>query len=246
MDNLNYSRQLVKYLKDSNNANQGTNRILTSLIKKIFFYHDVSVKYLLPKDGNILDYKAFKNINTKEELRLPFEYICLEYQTSNKSRRGDLTEQTPTKRIIYAHTKESNIIVTIVYQTLNKQWLIMPQISIPRTNYLDKDSSEIKVITAISNVRINATKNENDLLILISFLNAMRCKNVIPALVEHKNRIIKNTIPFDSYYYLTVDSVSFEAMNPQEKTIRNEPLLKGHIRRFTTGRIWTNISDMFK
>lgn len=246
MENLNYSRQLVKYLKDSASTNTGTNKLLTSLIKKIFFYHDVSIKYWLPKDGDIFDYKSFSKLNTKEELRLPFEYICLEYTTSNKLRRGDLPEQTPTKRIIYAHIKNNNIVVTIAYQTLTKVWMIMPQVTIPRSDYLDRNSNTIKVITSVNEHRINASNNENDLLILISFLNAVRCKNVRPVMVNHKNRIIKNSIPFDSYYYLTVDSVSFEAMNPQEKTVRNEPLLKGHIRRFTTGRIWSNISDMFK
>lgn len=218
-----------------------------------------SEKFLLPDSGRLYDDPDYKALDENEELKLPFNNICLEYFVPYIEDNLNVSDVYVSKRIILAQQGKQLIRLHIVNFISNK-WLYSGSIILPIINYLDR-SLKIDGRVAIrcspdpiGNI-IFTDFGHNELVkqhgdeigCFLSFLNILRCSNVKTQINQPKKtnvKLKKDALPFDSYHILTIDLPHKEYCNGEPKGDHRSPrehLRRGHIRRLNDGRrVWVN------
>lgn len=211
-----------------------------------------SQKFILPAGGRLYDDYQFRALDETEKLALPFDLLALEYHPiySEQVRKGvaDKTNLS-TKRIVFARQREDWIVITVIlWMDLYSCWGPLPEIAIPRTNYLDRST----IIDGRVAIRINQQSIEvsvgdyaDEVGALLCLLNALQCANVHMEKSFPKNigKKVKSALQFDSYHILTVDTSPRDHFGGLTKNSGHrsprEHLRRGHIRRYESGlKIW--------
>ena len=233
--------------------------IFKNRLLKISDKIDKSVKFILPPYGITVNDSKLKALDD-DSLELPFPIIALEYEVdSSKQKVGQLRYE---KSLVLVEDIGSYLEIHIVSKLvdvniLGCNWLSFPWVKIPKNGLLgERENNLIKmrgIIREDQNVPIDDYNSE--LMALLDFLNALSCRNVhiekskaITPSVRSKSgkkKKIKTTIPYDDYHYLTVDVPSKRYSNDNSDGIGDrrtprEHLRRGHIRRYSWGKIWIN------
>lgn len=236
MEHLNYCRQITKQLKRFGSMNV-IDEVFLEQKARLQHAADLAVvsrKFILPKDGVLIDDLEFRALDGIE-LKLPFPAVALEFEVTN--RHGW------TKRVQFAVQDEDEIRLTDAYFQPNDGgglWLFT-QTSAIRGDLLSGiggPPEERKRVLALYS---------NDDYPILHLLNALSCSNVriIESHPKKLRKKVKSALPFDTYHVLTVDvgRRGNELPGAGGGTHRSprEHLRRGHIRRLADGRrIWVN------
>jgi hypothetical protein len=248
---LNFSRNVMleinRLLKEGNLSENGKRRcaIVTSL-------HKNSVKFVLPKGGVVVE-SDLKSLANCEVLHLPYETICLEFETSDDLTKLKENQVYCPKRVIYAVEVTNYIVILPVAWDGNaKRWGFYPELFIPKTNWFEEDPvTKRKMINLrFSNSNIPTTDYYDEVTAVLSFLDILTCSNVSiqkNPMQKIKTTKIKSALPFDSYNILTIDvhrsknNKTSQSLTGQTKHSPREHLRRGHIRHLDSGKsVWVN------
>jgi hypothetical protein len=206
-------------------------------------------KFMLPKNGNVLDDDRLQGIDPSSELRLPFQAIALEYMSESI-----VSSDAPiksSKRIVLAEEVDDGIIVMpVCFIDEMAVWSMYGALMISKTNSFCRPMfGPVQValpISILSENEYSVNDYADEVCALISFLNALNCKNVSigRSVTKHFGKKIKPAYPFDSYNILSVE-VQAEASTSTglQRDVRSprEHLRRGHIRNLADGRkVWVN------
>jgi hypothetical protein len=210
-----------------------------------------STKYILPVGGVILDDPELRGLENIETIRLPQKYIALEY-----SRRGETATQNEIpceKAIVFVRESEEFIIITPAFwSSRHETWGIMEPMGIRASDYVQKglkleDGSPVFkfVFPEDRKVQWPVEDYQDEVHVLMNFLNALACSNVTVDRLNSVKRKLKSALPFDEYHILTVDcpkrGTSSRGGLAGESRSPREHLRRGHIRRLEDGRkLWVN------
>lgn len=246
MQHLNYCRQAAKYLEFylRENKKHQYRHIIVPIIKKI----ESAVKFILPKNGRIIGDTEFRAIQNESELNLPFNVIALEYERDATNDTCD-TYGGVTKSIVIAEDAGDKISMTMLMWISNmKSWGPAPAVLIPKKNFFAVREKGKTTVNIEWNQLLPFSDFEDEVGALFDFLNALACKNVhiekSPAKATKQGKMVKASLPFDDYHFLTVDvpsraGVRGEGLGGSHRSPR-EHLRRGHIRRHESGPIWVN------
>lgn len=247
---LNYCRQLKKTLSNLaqpiidprlDKKEVDMIKFMTSTI-----YQKDAVKFMLPKNGVLIEDEQLKGLADVEEIRLPYPKTILEYET-------DFLDDEFTKTILICREdlKKGRIaILQWMYSKKYNEWAGAPIASIYTKQSLNRnDGSDIKyLISAFSEDEANGYHYSS--VALHNLLNALACSNVKIEKLERRKPLKgkkMDALPFDDYHVLTVATPSAKAsVSNQTESIgdRHSPrehLRRGHIRRLQDGKkIWVN------
>lgn len=249
MKPLNYCRELKRFNKMLIKRHSFT-KDYTDVLKEYIDLCNRSEKFLLPDGGLLLD-TDLKGIDETQKLRLPHQCTCIEYAVSG-SHSGSDTSQS-TKRILFAEELEdSNIIlIKIAYWADNlRAWLVLPEIGIPRDDYLIRDGSGVATIKMMRKITVTPEDDyQGEVSSLLGLINILNCSNVNMRTTKTRRprkSKARSPYPFDSYQILMVGGqaspyipkgVAGSGRSPREHVRR------GHIRRLQSGHtIWVNAS----
>lgn len=247
---LNYSRQLVKYCMNILSI-PSIDPEYRAMASSVLDLHGASTKFMLPSGGRLYDDLGLRALDEDVPLRLPYQYLCLEYHQdiANPLHDGAGFVDAP-KRVVYARERSGFIVVTVAFWAKHDgSWRILPECAIPVTGYLDRTVSVAGrpvIKAAYKDSRIPINDYADELGALLCFLNVLQCSNVHVERSDPKRggKKLKTAIPFDAYHILTIDvpgkAVDGAATGGGHRSPR-EHLRRGHIRRLADGRrIWVN------
>lgn len=249
---LNFCRQMVRQFGET----LAEKRIEPWMREQMSHAIDLSAwstKYMLPMGGLILDDPEFRGLENVERIRLPQKYIALEYARP----QGEVAahERPCSKAIVFVREGEEFIIVTPVFwHDLAKAWVPMEPVGIRPSDYVQKGlkfesgSPAFKVIIPNAKdrkIQWPVEDYQDELTVLMHFLNALACANVKSERLNTPKRKVKAAIPFDEYHILTIDcpksGATCKSGQHGESRSPREHLRRGHIRRLEDGRkIWIN------
>lgn len=211
-----------------------------------------SQKFILPDGGKIIDDPEFRALDDEiTEISLPYKFIALEYFVSSPNLAHGLTKCS--RRIALCRELDEYIAMMPLFCTDNDgMWRVMPEIGIPRRGFFDRSTVGERGVPAVayqmSDSRIPFSDYNDEVMALLSTINALRCANVHVERSDPKKRTgktSKNPLPFDSYHILTVDPyrnrLPVGGFGSGSHRSPREHLRRGHIRRYENGaRIWVN------
>lgn len=241
---LNFCRQMRKQFTKA--IGEGRPKSSTEVMSHCIDLADTSQKFIMPNGGLIIEDKQFRALKDAR-LRLPYKFTALEYQRCD----GHVIngETRSGKSIVFARERDDTIIVSsVAWFDDAGMWAPMPEIAIPCWDYWGEGTTEDGWQTFtfyMSDSRFPASDYQDEMCVLLSFLNALACSNVTVDRLNSVKRKLKPAIPFDEYHILTVDcpkrglssrgGLSGESRSPREH------LRRGHIRRLEDGRkLWVN------
>ena len=235
---LNYCRQALKQFAQSPAAvNDFQKEYQPSAAKML----SVAEKFMLPLGGRLFDDKHYKAMDETEALRLPFQVIALEYASA--------TDKNFSRRILLAidyENSDSIVVMPIIHDDKKSIWFCLPPAFIPRIGYLSRENATKEEVPFVVNMPdgIEGQEYGCEIGTLLCLLNTLQCSNVhLEKRKAKANTKVKNALPFDDYYVLSVDSkqpISNISGGGTHRSPR-EHLRRGHIRRLETGRkIWVN------
>jgi hypothetical protein len=205
-----------------------------------------SQKFLLPDGGLLMDDPELRAIEGALPLRLPHQFIALEFLHADDENRQDVL----TKRIVFARERDQFIHLSGAgFQTHDGFWTWLPECAIPMQDYLDKtDQSGRATVRYRPLAPWEAGPDCYHLYIKVfmCFLNALACSNVRGTRSEPRKagRKVKSALPFDTYHVLTIDVPGRTGGNSGFSGSHRSPrehLRRGHIRRLADSRrIWVN------
>jgi hypothetical protein len=254
MQPLNFSRQMVKQYRElvSVPGFGGDAQRLRHMIDLA----NASQKFMLPPGGRLLEDLEFRALDGATPLRLPYEFISLEW---TEDRPGDAygvsrdTDHLSTcpKRVLFARADEGVIRCTPNVWWQNQGfWTPLEDIGLPEVGaLLETEGGARRIAPVYSSKRQMELASDyiDELSVLLSFLNALQCSNVHVERVEpskvRKAMLKKGALPFDTYHVLTIDvpSKAGEGAAAGGHRSPREHLRRGHIRRLGDGRrIWVN------
>ena len=226
---------------------------------------DRSTKFLLPAGGRVLNDRAYKAMDERQPLRLPYPIIALEYVTANPLIEPDnALEYEVDRTIVLAQEVPSysdlgpSIMINPIIHTGRvgesfKMWQTMPSCAIPMNGYLDRSVVSPTGYHAIMMAREPSDYTNADygdeVGTLMDFLNALRCSNVgmesIGSAQKKPTAKLKNALAFDTYHVLTINGKSDGEREASGRdgsgTSPREHLRRGHIRVLQTGKaVWVN------
>ncbi len=248
MQHLNYCRQMTKQFteKISDPLFPTPNR---RILSHCIDLARVSQKFILPIGGRLYDDPEYRALDDREPLRLPFEFIALEYGRPSMVTEGD--DALTTKSIVFARERDEAIVMTAVaWFDENKTWAPLPEVAIPKLRYLDRtrrNAGYVGIMMQLADPRIPVDDYGDEARALLCFLNLLQCQNVHVERSEPKGvpRKTKAALPFDTYHVLTIDTKGAAchtsgAGGSGHRSPR-EHLRRGHIRRLADDRrIWVN------
>lgn len=248
MEPLNFCRQMRK---------QFTSQIASGhVINQTMYSHcidlaGVSQKFILPEGGRLLDDNEFRALNENEEIRLPFEYIALEYRKA--AEQAQPGETNFSKSIVFARERSDHIAITVVsWADEIATWIPYPEVAIPRIRCIDRSAPmdgtvPVRVVPSNAYKRLGLPVGDVmcEVGALVSFLNALSCSNVRSERLNTPKKKVKSALPFDEYKILTIDCPKGSAANGHcHDGVNRSPrehLRRGHIRRLEDGRrLWIN------
>jgi len=253
MQNLNYSRQMVKQFSNTLKIPNCPLETKETLSHYIDLAH-ASQKFMMPPGGRLIDDKEFKALDDSEPLRLPFPMIAIEYQTSEFFADGPMStgQSKVPKRIAFCRERDDYIVISVAFWYESAGiWVAFGECALPLTGYLDRNSIDSNGRVGI---RLKVRDSETPLSdfadevgALLDFLNALQCSNVEVEKIPLKKTALamRKAIPFDEYHVLAIKvsqikSIDCGAKNGLHRSPR-EHLRRGHIRRYANGsKIWVN------
>lgn len=245
MEHLNYCRQMVKQFTADFHNPSADQRLLSHAIDLAA----ISTKFLLPDGGRLIDDLELKGLDETQPLRLPYQFIALEYNRACLGPPAPGLAQS-TKAIIFAREHENAIaLLQISWFDNAKRWAAMGEVTIPRTGYLDR-GTVVNGRTCVKHTvpawPCTIEDFADEVGSLMNFLNILQCSNVHVERSEPKRagKKIKAALQFDTYHLLTIDIPSVASGDRQGPGTHRSPrehLRRGHIRRLSDGRrIWVN------
>jgi hypothetical protein len=205
-----------------------------------------SQKFLLPIGGIVIEDREYKALDGVE-LRLPFPFIALEYEYPQgvNVRPG---EHIALKRIVFARERDDSIaIMPAFFANERGVWSILPEVYLPKAEYLERGTRNADGWVAPMLFRADARVPDSDyadeVVALLSFLNATQCSNVR---MDHRitsARRPEQAHKFDSYRVLTIEAPAQDGGDEAGGSHRSprEHLRRGHVRRLSDGRrLWIN------
>lgn len=251
----NYAAQaescLVKFHKEgiiSGKSDCQEDKEMSLFVAKLI---NMSVKFALPNNGNILDAGLSTLVGLK--VRLPYPNICLEYWDNN----------VKEKVITVACEQNNEIIVFGASKTSYSKddlWHIEPLCEILETYFIDGElRSKTKIVApAILNLYKTTYPDNKDFSrkrishhgrVVLELLAALSCKNISTVNYQdasplNTKRIKSGKLPFYETKILVVDCRSVSTIkigdgNSSHSSPRQH-LRRGHIRRIAKGSIWVN------
>lgn len=268
MQPTNHCRQMLKQLQPLLSV-PGVSDDYKRVISNVVDLARASQKFMLPEHGICIDDTLYKALNENDELRLPYPFIAIEFisrkdwETTGSNHplviAGDYTAGSSDtnlntfdapKRIAFARDRDDHIVLTVLFcRASDGMWYPLPEIAIPKTGYLDRSRTafgKAPIVFSAANRKIPAMDYADELIALMSFLNALQCSNVgiekLPSTKRDKAKRKKDAIPFDEYHILTIASMrGDEGVRLGDHRSPREHLRRGHIRRLVDGRkIWVN------
>lgn len=235
MNPLNYCRQLKKQLNVALFKMSVTDPSYQDMVK-VEELVSKSQKFMLPEGGVWYDDPDLRALDITQKLRLPFPVIALEYACPHDS---------CNKVILLAEEVDDVIAInTVAYSTEKQSWGGYSEIELPTEGYIirhEDDSLQIRIGHFNDNSSYLRSAH-----ILLSFLNVLSCKNVTTYKTNSlkKNKGTKDSLKFDTYHVLTVETNSAPSASngiSREGRSPREHLRRGHIRCYQDGkRVWVN------
>lgn len=235
---LNYCRKIVKQYSQMLGV-PSVNSTSKVKMQHVIDLCNASQKFLLPDGGLLLNDYTLKALDSDLPLRLPHQFIALEWLVSSQS--GGLAHRSVA--LVRERIDTSELIVTPVgLINSNGSWITLDDLFIPMTGYLapeesNKDRAAMNFgFTEYPN-RCPGELETVYISTVLSFLNALACSNVSIERNEPKNggKKIKSAIPFDAYHILTIDEPKSHNNGARTtKGDRRSPrqhLRRGHIVR---------------
>lgn len=253
MEHLNYCRQVVRQFEQ---ALKNPEHPYRSILEEKISIIAEAQKFQLPCGGRLHDDKTFKALDETRRLHLPFPVIAIEYQRA-KDKESDCVaegEGRSSKTIIVAKEHEDWIVLHIIIWIDHLEtWGPMPEIAIPRVNYLNRktinESGRTGILALPRDITIPMSDYQDELGAFLCFLNILQCANVHTESDRPRplKNGAKNALPFDEYHYLTISKYS-ETENDARRESKEtgnhrsprEHLRRGHIRRLSRMMVWVN------
>lgn len=253
MEPLNYCRCLQKNIDDYFKKTEFDPRSKNhNFILEVQDLAKRAQKFMLPTGGRLFDDLEYKALDEKQDLRLPFPLIALEYQVPPQKNAQDEvigldqfgkpvlcgeTSVQSSKRIVFAEESQDFIKITLAcWYDKAGNWAFMPPVGIPRKDYLDR-SIKIDGRVGIAVVPSDETYPMSDYLdevgALLCFINALQCSNVATEKTSPRKATKAKkqaALPFDSYKYLVVDIPGSPGGGSSEST-ESKRALREHLRR---------------
>lgn len=245
---LNYCRQMTKQFREMA-AIPSLAPIFKERIQHCLTLAAVSEKFLMPRNGHLIEDYDLRALDETAELRLPFKSIALEYECDKAKEAA----KSSTKRIVFATEIEGGIAFRVV-AWFDAYGMFQPYASflLEHRNSILRDVRPFDM-PSLRVVSLEAAEDGErddcnyDGRVLMGFLNALACSNVRVERSEpskvRKAMLKKGALPFDTYHVLTIDvptKAGDGAATGGHRSPR-EHLRRGHIRRLADGRrIWVN------
>lgn len=249
MEHLNFCRSLIKEYAPIVEM-PGLDATLRARMNHAMDLAAASQKFLLPDGGLLMDDPELRALDGARPLRLPHQFIALEFLHADEG-----ADDVLTKRIIFARERDQFIHLSGAgfqtgYQDQSRMWVWMPECAIAMQDYLDRSDPGGRATVKFRPLAPWDAGPECYplyLKVFMCFLNALACSNVRIERSEPKNagKKIKAALPFDTYHVLTIDVGRQQKSGGGTADGSNrhprEHLRRGHIRRLEDGRrIWVN------
>jgi hypothetical protein len=251
MEPLNYCRQMVRQFS-STLAERAIEPWMRDEMAHAIDLSQWSTKFMLPDGGILLDDPEFRGLEGVDRIRLPYQYIALEYNRPEQSAPIE-GERHCSKALVFIRETEEFLIVTpIVWSDPAGKWAPMEAVGIRLDDYIDRTVKQpsggpsFKVILPRErHIQWPLSDYQDELSVLMHFLNAISCSNVKSERLNTPKKKVKSALPFDEYRVLTIDCPKASAGNGHSRDGINrsprEHLRRGHIRRLEDGRrLWIN------
>lgn len=251
MQHLNYCRQIASMCANMLEVPNVARRHAHVYLQMLSLCR-ASQKFLLPENGELIDDPEMRALDNDMQLRLPHQFIALEYPLSSAYGQQDNAELL-TKEVVFAWEVDDGVIVQRVsFSKHDASWGIGNTYILPRTGFLRDSEGGFRQFRYKQLFGGHGPDNEepdsNGISRLLYFLNALSCANVT---VERSasgkaNKAIrkKGALPFDDYHILTIDvpsRVQGDGIAQGSHRSPREHLRRGHIRRLQDGRkLWVN------
>lgn len=210
-----------------------------------------SQKFILPQDGRLLDDPEYRGLDESVPLRLPYQFIALEYTRSKHI--GDVPEgeEEFRKALVFARERDDCIVITpVIFSHRHNMWAPVPEVAISKTGYLDRSLRDqghvplrVHYSHMLTKMRISFGNIQCEVGAVVSFLNALSCSNVgIERIGKPRaKKLPAAALPFDEYHVLTIKSKGSSVDLGGSHRSPREHLRRGHIRRLSDGRrLWIN------
>lgn len=250
MEPLNYCRQMVRQFSSSLSEREIEPWMRDEMSHAIDL-SQWSTKFMLPDGGLLLDDPEFRGLEGVDRLRLPFQYVALEYYRPETP--AEPGEQHCSKAIVFVRETEEFLMITPVFwNDAFQKWAPMEAVGIRLDDFIDRTvkqpsgSPSFKVlIPRERHIQWPLSDYQDELSVLMHFLNALSCSNVKSERLNTPKKKVKSALPFDEYRVLTIDCPrgSVGNGNAHDGISRSprEHLRRGHIRRLEDGRrLWIN------
>ena len=233
MQPLNFCRQIIKQVKDTNPLGG-----LAHMIEEA----EKAVKFCLPDGGKIINDTELRGLDGDVELHLPFNLIALEFLVSAEPNQDQIRS---TKRVIVAQETEAFVACKAAFWAdATGQWIALPEFDIPKTGYIFKEDGKLKLVIHTHAPILADIQQEVE--VLLEFINALQCSNVEISKEKGRksNKSTKGALPFDDYHFLTIarsEGAASAAPGSGSHRSPREHLRRGHIRRLPTGKkVWVS------
>lgn len=213
----------------------------------------LSVKFILPPGGRVLDDGDLRGLDAAEKPCLPYDVIALEASYPPPQNATAILQEgyqgSPKSILLAYYSPDAQWIECISCRWLSPAgyWQLSPPFQIDRNGCkrVTPDGMGISIAFGDAPEKLRPTLAA-DAWALMSFLNALACCNVHVQRSEPKKagKKIKSALPFDTYHYLTIDVAGHVPGAGTASGAHRSPrehLRRGHIRRLADGRrIWVN------
>ena len=233
MQPLNFCRQIIKQVKDTNPLGG-----LAHMVEEA----EKAVKFCLPDGGKIINDTELRGLDGDVELHLPFNLIALEFLVTAEPNPDQIRS---TKRVIIAREAEAFVECKAAFWAdATGQWIALPEFDIPKTGYMFKEDGKLKLKIHTHAPIVADIQQETE--VLLDFINALQCSNVEIAKEKGRksNKNAKGALPFDDYHFLTIvrsEGTTSAASGSGSHRSPREHLRRGHIRRLPTGKkVWVS------
>lgn len=246
MEHLNYCRQMVTQFTTSLKK-PGFPKENAEILSHYVDLANASMKFIMPLGGRLLDDKELRGLDENEPLRLPHQFIAIEYERERLPENEH--ERQPSKGLLFARERDGWIVISICAWLDDLQmWGPMPEASIPQIGFLDRNAplNRGRVPMRISSPQgLPNTDYADEAGALLDLLNALACSNVqaVRSRARKVAKKAKSALPFDDYHVLMIESHESSATNGLGLGTHRSPrehLRRGHIRRLADKRIWVN------
>lgn len=246
MEHLNYCRQMTRQFSEAMRK-PGFHESNKAILSQFIDLAAMSMKFLLPDGGMILDDPELRAIDESSPLRLPHPFIAIEYSRKRWVAHPVDDGRQPSKGLLFAREREGGIALSVcVWNDELAMWGPTPEAFIPETGYLDRSfllrgRVPVRILT---NGIIPASDYMDEVATLFDLLNALACSNVVStkSIPKKHGKKCKTALPFDVYHVLEITTASgaTSSLGGSHRSPR-EHLRRGHIRRLSDGRrVWVN------